>query len=117
MRTYDDIYKELSAQFDSEYRVRNAAADIYIEERFPNGFTSWYETFFEVVSDITIALTSSTPPYRIDCTQNKQGHGGLYELAKELTDKFETKNKGVMWDGEFFDSIYKFLDKELYNKR
>ena len=42
-----------------------------------------------------------------------QGRGGLYELAKELTDKFENKYKGKEWDGEFFDTINEFLEEEL----
>ena len=45
---------------------------------------------------------------------SEQGHGGLYELAEELTDEFELLNKGRVWDGEFFDEIEEFLSEKLY---
>jgi hypothetical protein len=43
------------------------------------------------------------------------GTGGLYELAEELTDKFEIQNAGVEWDGEYFDAIELFIKTELEN--
>jgi hypothetical protein len=44
-----------------------------------------------------------------------QGHGGLYELAEELTDKFEAENEGVEWgmDKEYFEEIQNFLIANL----
>lgn len=37
----------------------------------------------------------------------------MYELAEELTDKFETLNQNREWDGEFFDEIEAFLIEEF----
>ena len=42
-----------------------------------------------------------------------QGAGGFYELAQELTDKFEMLNKDREWDGDFWDEIEQFLESEL----
>lgn len=84
------------------------------EKIFPNGFTSWQETHFETVQAITKEWLKDSPKGIVAVRQGLQGHGGLYELAKELTDKFEKQNKGRTWDGDFFDEIENFLNKELY---
>ena len=80
---------------------------------FPNGFESWYETFYEVVSEITFWTQDTSPPLKIKNIHNEYGIGGLYELARELTDKFELLHKDREWDGEFFDEIDEFLETEL----
>ena len=69
------------------------------KEEFPNGFVSWYETFYEVVSFIK--------------NSSLEGRGVLYELAKNLTDKFERLNKDRYWNGDFYDAINIFLEEEL----
>lgn len=80
--------------------------------RFPNGFTSWYETHYEVCNKVEYYLEIERDT-RVSKVQEKRGRGGLYELAKTLTDEFETKYEGKEWDGEFFDAIDLFLNKEL----
>lgn len=86
---------------------------------FPNGFTSWYETFYEVVDKISW-LDSECTYFNYPTLENvieTQGRGGLYELAKELTDKFELKFKDVEWGvdefTDYYDELEKFLEKEL----
>jgi hypothetical protein len=79
----------------------------------PNGFESWHETHFEIVAAIAIEHQKSEPQGVVRERHDAQGHGGLYELAKELTDEFEQLNKGRTWDGEFFDEIEDFLNKKL----
>lgn len=81
---------------------------------FPNGFDSWHETHFEVVQAITIEHTKDEPQGLVKERHEAQGHGGLYELAEELTSKFEELNKGREWDGEFFEEIEDFLSKTLF---
>ena len=85
--------------------------------KYPNGFTSWMETHHEVVTEITNALTADElePEFKNKATRirEEQGTGGIYELAEELTDKFEQLNKGREWDGEFFDEINEFMRIEL----
>lgn len=81
---------------------------------FPNGFTSWHETHFEVVQFITGILSGrfEDNDNEVMKTQYAVGHGGLYELAESWTDEFETLNKDREWDGEFFDEIEAFCDKK-----
>ena len=80
--------------------------------KFKNGFENWHETHFEIVSHIT-RIADTKENYKINLIQCMQGIGGLYELAKDLTDKFEEQNEGREWDGDFFDEIELFLQKEL----
>ncbi len=85
---------------------------------FPNGFESWQETHYEVVAAITIKLLADDQyaEFRDDLaclTIREKGHGGLYELAYDLTDEFENLHQGREWDGEFFEEIENFLDEKL----
>lgn len=45
--------------------------------------------------------------------QANEGTGGIWKLCEDLTDKFEQENIGVEWDGEWFEAIDAFLEKEL----
>jgi len=81
---------------------------------FPNGFTSWYETFFEIASAISHVARQEFPRGVVAEVQQAQGTGGLYELAEELTDKFEALHTGRHWDGEFFDELEVYMSKELF---
>ena len=78
-------------------------------KRFPNGFESWYETFYEVVA--AFYNQSKTPI--LDEIENTKGRGGMYEYAEKLTDDFELLNKDRVWDGEFFDEIDNYLKDKL----
>ena len=79
-----------------------------------NGKTSWNETHFEIVDEIVRRLNfDSKGETRLSKLHNQVGRGGLYELAEELTDKFELKFKDREWDGEFFDEIEEFCSFEL----
>ena len=87
-------------------------------KEFPNGFESWQETHYEVVAAITTELISydeysNFNHQLIRTTLQEKGHGGLYELANDLTDEFELKNQGREWDSEFFDEIERFLDEKF----
>lgn len=78
-------------------------------KNFPNGFESWIETYYEIVSSIN--LNESNPV--IEKIRDDKGIGGLYEFAELLTDEFETKYKDTEWDGEFFDMIEEFISNKL----
>lgn len=83
-------------------------------KNFPNGFTSWMETFFEVTSYIEIERSKDVITSKvISEIQETEGTCGMYSLAEKLTDKFEKENKGRFWDGEYWDEIEKFLVAEL----
>jgi hypothetical protein len=81
-------------------------ANEILAAKFPNGVTSYLETHFEIVSHIERNWESNK---HLLVIQQQQGHGGFYELAEEITDAFELKNKGREWDGEFFDEIEEFF--------
>lgn len=80
---------------------------------FPNGFDSWMETHHEIVS--AIARNPEDAHNKVNDIEATKGTGGLYEFAKELTDKFEEKYKGKEWDGELFDAIEEFIEEEFKN--
>lgn len=82
-------------------------------EKFKNGFTSWQETHFEIVQAITIEWMKDSPSGKVYEAQMTGGHGALYELAEELTDKFESIHEGRDWDGDFFDVIEEFINENL----
>ena len=81
--------------------------------KFPNGFSEWIETHHEVVAEIERAI--NIPTSKVSFIAETKGTGGLYELAEFLTDKFEILHAGKEWDGEFFDTIHSFLERELYH--
>lgn len=75
--------------------------------------TSWKEAHFEVVAAITRSLDSGSPSQKLLDISEKQGTGGLYELAEDLTTEFECLHADRQWDGDFFDEISKFLEQKL----
>lgn len=78
-------------------------------DRFPNGFTSWAETHFEVVQFIT---SNADDGGVIGFTHIMGGIGAVYELAETWTDEFEQKNQTRDWDGDFFDEIERFCTEK-----
>jgi hypothetical protein len=81
--------------------------------KFPNGFSSWQETHYEVVQAITLIAQKDEPYGIVQERREAQGHGGLYELAEELTDEFERTYTQHFWHGEFFDTIEEWLNEKL----
>ena len=85
--------------------------------KFPNGFDCWHETHFEIVQAITIEWIKDEITGVVAQRQEEQGHSGLYELALELTNKFEEANKGVEWgvddNTQYFDAIELFVNENL----
>jgi mevalonate pyrophosphate decarboxylase len=75
---------------------------------FPNGFTSWQETHFEIVSYISRQDEDGV----VGFTALMGGTGALYELAEDWTDEFERLNQDKGWDGEFFDEIELFCNQK-----
>jgi hypothetical protein len=58
------------------------------EKVFPNGFTSWNYTHYDIVSEITRINRLDEPFGLVEQRHSEQGSGSLYELAEELTDEF-----------------------------
>jgi hypothetical protein len=83
---------------------------------FPNGFDNWQETHYEIVSEISFRVHGSMINNKLDAILETQGRVGLYDLAKELTNKFENLYKGEDWiELDYFEAIDEFLRKELYD--
>jgi len=81
-----------------------------IADKFPNGFTSWQETHFEIVTYISQCSDESGV---IGFNATMGGTGALYELSEQWTDEFEQLNKNRDdWDGEFFDEIEAFCNRK-----
>lgn len=91
-------------------------------KQFPRGFSEWHETHFEVVRYITNSMRDEDEDnlfYAVaekslfTITEEEQGHGGLYEIAEQLTDYFEEAYKDVVFNGDtvnYFDHLATFLD-------
>jgi hypothetical protein len=73
----------------------------------------YLETHFEVCARIGAELEHDLFNTVVANTYAERGRGGLYELAKELTDEFQEKFKDHQWDGDFFDELEDFLDEKL----
>lgn len=87
--------------------------EIEDEKKFHNGFVSWHETHFDIVSRISLILDNDLPSEIVHLTQEHKGRGGLYQLACELADEFEELHFGREWDGDYVDTIEDFLDNKL----
>lgn len=76
-------------------------------------FDSWQETHFEIVSAIknTVDINGTVANEIMKST----GTGGMYDLARELTNKFENQYKNIEWGEELIyqDTIEEFVNKEL----
>ena len=88
------------------------------EKNFPNGFSSWQETHYEVVQAITLIWTRDEPYGIVLERQEARGHGGLYELAEDLTDEFEqmyhlTHEDAVWVEKPLFETLENWLSEKL----
>lgn len=77
---------------------------------FPNGFTEWKETFYEVV--VFITETDMDEESEVSRINSTEGTGGLYDLATDWTNEFEKLHKGRIWDGDFFDALEDFCTRK-----
>lgn len=89
------------------------ATEEEVFDKFPNGFSSWRETHYEVVAAISQIARQDFPDGRVQEVEERYGIGGLYDLANDLTDNFERNYVGNIGDGDFFDTVENFLEKEL----
>lgn len=89
-----------------------------IEEEFPNGFDSWQEAHYDISSAIGEALMSEHSNEAIK-VEEKVGSVGIYDFARELTKKFETDNKGIIWgdEKEYYDTMEDFITKEIFSDK
>lgn len=85
------------------------------DREFTNGFTNWMETHHEVVAYITSELDKYEDGCTIVKTMESKGKGGIYELAEDWTDEFETLHEHDDWDvDDFFDELEEFCNTKNY---
>lgn len=74
--------------------------------------TSFLETHYEVVAKLV--LLEERGDARVVLCRENLGIGGMYELAEDLSKKFEELHKDEDWiSKDFFDEIDAFLDEEI----
>ena len=82
---------------------------------FPNGFDSWQKTHFEVVEvlcyirELEISEQPKSFTEMVDQTATEE----MYQLALELTNKYEEHSKGKTRTRSLFDEIEEFVWKEV----
>ncbi|WP_300598514.1 hypothetical protein [Niabella sp.] len=82
---------------------------------FPNGFDSWQKTHFEVVEALCYLRDIEEPNQAKNFNEmlNRSATEALYQLARELTDKFEETTKGQPRDRTLFEEIEAFVAEEV----
>lgn len=113
---------------ESNAYIYEKAIEAYIEslnstlveepQNFPNGFDDWQETHFVIVEAIVLkSQNEESQPKLIADTLYEFGTGGLWVLAKNLSDEFEMIHKGKLWgqddEADYHDAIDKFLEEKF----
>jgi len=85
----------------------------------PHDFTEYLETHYEIST--YLALTEDSPGTMAQVTRQNKGIGGLYELAKKLTDQFTEQHAGTLWgcsdETDFFDVLAEFMREKENQQR
>ena len=82
----------------------------------PQDFEEYLEIHYDIVEAITFDTQYDNTCTLLGKTAAEKGTGGLYELAKELTDKFTAQYKDTVWgeELEYQDTMVEFLKINLY---
>jgi hypothetical protein len=82
---------------------------------FPNGFASWQKTHFEVVEVLVFIrdLEEGKQPGNFVDYLDRSATQELYDLALDLTNKYEEQSKGKTRERTLFDEIEEFVWKEV----
>ena len=76
-----------------------------------NNAVEYLETYHEITAYITLALYEDQKCVVIQ-RYAEQGHGGMYELAEEWTNEFQSLYADREWDGEWIDTITDFFNSK-----
>ena len=84
---------------------------------FPNGFESWQKTHFEVVEVLVYmrSLEEDKKPKWFSGVLDQSASTELYNLALDLTNKYEEQTKGRERTRSLFDEIEDFVWSEVKN--
>jgi hypothetical protein len=82
---------------------------------FPNGFESWQKTHFEVVEVLCYirSLEEGKQPKSFTEMLDQSATDEMYQLALNLTNKFEEETKGRKRERFLFDEIEDFVWNEV----
>ena len=82
---------------------------------FPNGFESWQKTHFEVVEVLVYMrnLEEDKKPKSFSEALDQSASEDLYNLALNLTNKYEEQTKGKERKRNLFDEIEDFVWSEV----
>lgn len=82
---------------------------------FPNGFESWQKTHFEVVEVLCFMrdLEEEKQPKSFSELIDRTASEGMYNLALQLTNKYEEQTKGKKREQSLFDEIESFVWTEV----
>jgi hypothetical protein len=82
---------------------------------FPNGFESWQMTHFEVVEALCYLrdLEESKMPKSFAELVDRSATEEMYNLALNLTNKYEEQTKGKKRERNLFDEIEDFVSSEV----
>ena len=98
-----------------EVIVREIETEIAI---FQNSFEDWQETHYEIVEILSAELVRNEDDSLAVQTITQEGTGGLYLLAKRLTDEFQEKYTATLWGSTeelcFFEKIEEFMSVQKY---
>ena len=84
-----------------------------VEINFPNGFTNWKDTYFEVVKVLTGEYGKDEQNPKLAKETTMGGYCELYVIADQLTYEFEKANEGREWHGEFADEVREHVEAYL----
>lgn len=82
---------------------------------FPNGFESWQRTHFEVVEVLCYIrdLEEGKAPKNFEEFVDQSATDEMYNLALDLTNKYEAQTKGKKRERSLFDEIEDFVWSEV----
>ena len=82
---------------------------------FPNGFESWQKTHFEVVEVLCYIrdLEEGKAPKNFEEFVDQSATDEMYNLALDLTNKYEAQTKGKKRERSLFDEIEDFVWSEV----
>ena len=79
------------------------------KKKFPNGFESWYETYFLICEFFVLERSKEPMRGKIAEIQESAGTAGMFSVSKEWADEFELLHKGEDWSElDFYDEVEEF---------
>lgn len=76
--------------------------------------SEWYEAHHEIACEIDKRVENyDSQPTGFQEYYDDKGKGGMWVLAKKLTDEFCLLHENRDWEGEFFKELDRFLEQKI----